>query len=71
MLWVDKYIPKTLDQAMVHQDIAQNFKKLVSGQDCPHLLFYGPSGSDKKTLIIALLSDLVPIRSLDMGEFSI
>ncbi|XP_048435778.1 replication factor C subunit 3-like [Pyrus x bretschneideri] len=55
MLWVDKYRPKTLDQATVHQDIAQNLKKLVAEQDCFHLLFYGPSGSGKKTLIIALL----------------
>ncbi|KAM1270748.1 hypothetical protein ACFX13_032619 [Malus domestica] len=55
VLWVDKYRPKTLDQAIVHQDIAQNLKKLVAEQDCPHLLFYGPSGSGKKTLIIALL----------------
>ncbi|CAB4263287.1 unnamed protein product [Prunus armeniaca] len=58
MLWVDKYRPKTLDQAMVHQDIAQNLKKLVAEQDCPHLLFYGPSGSGKKTLIIALLRQI-------------
>ncbi|PQP95742.1 replication factor C subunit 3 [Prunus yedoensis var. nudiflora] len=58
MLWVDKYRPKTLDQAMVHQDIAQNLKKLASEQDCPHLLFYGPSGSGKKTLIIALLHQI-------------
>ncbi|KAF2288155.1 hypothetical protein GH714_004702 [Hevea brasiliensis] len=29
MLWVDKYRPKTLDQVMVHEDIAQNLKKLV------------------------------------------
>jgi len=28
-LWVDKYRPKSLDQVMVHQDIAQNLKKLV------------------------------------------
>ncbi|TQE11665.1 hypothetical protein C1H46_002701 [Malus baccata] len=55
MLWVDKYRPKTLDQAIVHQYIAQNLKKLIAEQDCPHLLFYGPSGSGKKTLIIALL----------------
>ncbi|XWS64906.1 hypothetical protein CRYUN_Cryun05aG0044300 [Craigia yunnanensis] len=58
MLWVDKYRPKTLDQAMVHQDIAQNLKKLVTEQDCPHLLFYGPSGSGKKTLIMALLRQI-------------
>lgn len=30
MLWVDKYRPKTLDQVLVHQDIAQNLKKLVT-----------------------------------------
>lgn len=29
MLWVDKYRPKTLDQVIVHQEIAENLKKLV------------------------------------------
>ncbi|VFQ61620.1 unnamed protein product [Cuscuta campestris] len=58
MLWVDKYRPKTLDKITVHEDIAQNLKKLVTEQDCPHLLFYGPSGSGKKTLIMALLRQI-------------
>ncbi|PON38246.1 AAA+ ATPase [Parasponia andersonii] len=58
MLWVDKYRPKTLDQVLVHQDVAQNLKKLVTEQDCPHLLFYGPSGSGKKTLILALIRQI-------------
>ncbi|CAN1263859.1 Replication factor C subunit 3 [Linum perenne] len=58
MLWVDKYRPKTLDQMIVHEDIAQNLKKLVAEQDCPHLLFYGPSGAGKKTLIMALLRQI-------------
>lgn len=58
MLWVDKYRPKTLDNALVHNDTAQNLKKLVSEHDCPHLLFYGPSGSGKKTLIMALLRQM-------------
>lgn len=58
MLWVDKYRPKTLDKVIVHQDVAQNLHKLVSEGDCPHLLFYGPSGSGKKTLIMALLRQI-------------
>lgn len=58
MLWVDKYRPKTLDKVIVHEDVAQNLKKLVTEQDCPHLLFYGPSGSGKKTLIMALLRQM-------------
>ncbi|KAG9452043.1 hypothetical protein H6P81_004947 [Aristolochia fimbriata] len=58
MLWVDKYRPKTLDKVIVHEDIAQNLKKLVSEQDFPHLLFYGPPGSGKKTLIMGLLKQM-------------
>lgn len=58
MLWVDKYRPKTLDKITVHEEIAQNLKKLVTEQDCPHLLFYGPSGAGKKTLIMALLRQI-------------
>ncbi|KAJ6349529.1 hypothetical protein OIU77_007000 [Salix suchowensis] len=63
MLWVDKYRPKTLDQVIVHQEIAENLKKLVTEQDCPHLLFYGPSGSGKKTLIMALLRQIFGISA--------
>ncbi|KAL9660845.1 hypothetical protein QQ045_025663 [Rhodiola kirilowii] len=58
MLWVDKHRPKTLDKMIVHEDVAQNLKKLVTEQDCPHLLFYGPSGSGKKTLIMAVLRQM-------------
>ncbi|KAK6802947.1 hypothetical protein RDI58_000731 [Solanum bulbocastanum] len=58
MLWVDKYHPKALDKVIVLQDFAQNLRKLVSEGDCPHFLFYGPSGSGKRTLIMALLRQI-------------
>lgn len=90
MLWVDKYRPRSLDKMLVHQDIAQNLKRLVlprqrgicsssffhsvclivfflfvclldevsEHDDCPHLLFYGPSGSGKKTLIMAVVKQM-------------
>ena len=30
----------------------------IAQGDCPHLLFYGPSGAGKKTLIMALLREM-------------
>ncbi|KAI3472418.1 hypothetical protein Pfo_029539 [Paulownia fortunei] len=58
MLWVDKYRPKSLYKVLVHQDTAQNLKKLVTEQDCPHLLFYWLSRLGKKTLIMVLLRQM-------------
>ena len=32
-MWVDKYRPKTLDKVTVHDQVAQNLRKLVSAGD--------------------------------------
>lgn len=42
----------------------------VAEQDCPHLLFYGPSGSGKKTLIIALIRQIFGPSADKVPHFS-
>ncbi|CAK9197039.1 unnamed protein product [Sphagnum troendelagicum] len=63
MLWVDKYRPRTLDKVMVHTEEAQRLKNLIAQGDCPHLLFYGPTGAGKKTLIMALLREMYGVSA--------
>lgn len=59
MLWVDKYRPSKLDELSYHTSITNRLKSLASHPEgMPHLLFYGPSGSGKKTRVSALLRQL-------------
>lgn len=59
MLWVDKYRPIKLDDLSYHNDISNRLRSLAnSPQNIPHLFFYGPSGSGKKTRINTLLRQL-------------
>jgi replication factor C subunit 3/5 len=58
MLLTDKYRPLCLDKIDCHPALAKNLKNLARSDDFPHLLFYGPSGAGKKTLVMATLREL-------------
>lgn len=58
MLWVDKYRPHTLDEVELYPELTSTLRHLAASQDIPHLLFYGPSGSGRKTRAMALLHDV-------------
>jgi replication factor C subunit 3/5 len=59
MLWVDRHRPKALSELDLHPDITSMLTHLAAAStDMPHLLFYGPSGSGKKTRAMALLNDI-------------
>lgn len=59
MLWVDKHRPHKLDDLSYHSETTQRLRALAAHPDTmPHLFFYGPSGSGKKTRIAALLREL-------------
>jgi replication factor C subunit 3/5 len=59
MLWVDKHRPLKVDDLSYHSDITARLRALSSNPgSMPHLFFYGPSGSGKKTRIATLLREL-------------
>ena len=59
MLWVDKHRPSKLEDLSFRDDITSRLEALASRpESMPHLFFYGPSGSGKKTRISSLLRAL-------------
>ena len=59
MLWVDKHRPSKLEDLSFRDDITSRLEALASRpESMPHLFFYGPSGSGKKTRISGLLRAL-------------
>jgi replication factor C subunit 3/5 len=57
-LWVDKHRPNTLSKLILHPSITNKLVAIGNSDDLPHLLFYGPPGSGKKTRVMALLREL-------------
>ena len=59
MLWVDKNRPSRLEDLSYHDDITARLRSLAAHpESMPHLFFYGPNGSGKKTRINTLLRAL-------------
>lgn len=59
MLWVDKHRPSKLGDLSYHDTTTSRLEALaLRPQTMPHLFFYGPPGSGKKTRISALLRAL-------------
>ncbi|XP_077220335.1 uncharacterized protein LOC143854333 [Tasmannia lanceolata] len=56
--WADKHRSSSLNGFICNKQQAQNLKQLISHNNCPHILFKGPSGSGKKALSMALLREI-------------
>jgi replication factor C subunit 3/5 len=56
--WTEKYRPKTLDDIIDHDKKIMTLRLLVESDQLPHLLFYGPPGSGKTSMILALARDM-------------
>lgn len=58
MLFIDKYSPKNIKDVSFHKQEFELLKKMSEDNSVPHIIFYGPEGSGKKTLIKLFLEML-------------
>lgn len=56
--WTEKYRPKTLNDIIDHNKKITTLRSLIDSNQLPHLLFYGPPGSGKTSMILALARDM-------------
>jgi replication factor C subunit 3/5 len=52
--WAEKYRPVSIDGLVYHEKITKSIINYLSVGKLPHLLFYGPPGSGKTTLMLAI-----------------
>ena len=52
--WIEKHRPKHLDEIIDHKEKIASLKGLIDAQQLPHLLFSGPPGTGKTSLILSL-----------------
>lgn len=51
MFFIDKYSPKKIEDAIIHKNELKKLKKMSKDDSIPHIIFFGPEGSGKKTTI--------------------
>lgn len=49
--WVEKYRPQNINQIISHKEIVLSLMEFISKKTLPHLLFFGPSGVGKTSII--------------------
>jgi replication factor C subunit 3/5 len=56
--WIEKYRPSMLNDVVSHNDIIYVLKNFVKNKQIPHLLFHGPPGTGKTSVITATAREL-------------
>lgn len=55
MFFLDKYIPKNTKESHFHKDLLKVLETMSKDDSIPHIIFHGPAGCGKKTVIRLLL----------------
>jgi replication factor C subunit 3/5 len=56
--WIEKYRPDNLEEVVAHKNILAVLKNFIKNKTVPHLLFHGPSGTGKTSVINACAEEL-------------
>ena len=58
LMWIEKYRPKTFESIKGQDKIVERIHAFVKQKNLPHLLFAGPAGIGKTSLILAAAKEL-------------
>ena len=73
MFFIDKYIPKNIQESHFHKELLNILEVMSKDESIPHLIFYGPEGSGKKTIIRLLLQMLYDddVNNTNMNNYTV
>lgn len=63
-MWTEKYKPKGFEELTFNHKSNEKLQNLVSSPNMPHIIFYGPDGSGKKTRINCMLKEIYGVQEL-------
>lgn len=56
--WIEIYRPSSLDEVISHGSIIDILRNFIKNKTLPHLLFHGPSGTGKTSVITAISNEM-------------
>jgi len=68
MFLIDKYIPKCKEEAIIHKDLLDQLCIMSEDKMIPNLIFYGPDGSGKSTIINLFLEMIYDKEVYNLSE---
>ena len=73
MFFLDKYVPKNINESHFHKELLDVLATMSKDDSIPHIIFHGPEGCGKKTVIRLLLQLLYDddVNNTTMNDYTV